>query len=170
MMNEVLARLMWLWNLWPPFVGAGIRLGGIRSDLMGLEVRLKARPWTRNPMGTQFGGSIFAMTDPFFVGIFRLHLGRDIVVWDKAASIRFKRPSRAELRAVFEITPSQLDEVREQLNVRDRLDWTTAIEVVDARGTLVAIVDKTIAFRRNRAVRTVDSAHVGPPYPGGTPK
>lgn len=156
MTRTAISRLMWLWNLWPPFFGAGIRLGAIRRDLMGLEVRLKSRAWTRNPMGTQFGGSIFAMTDPFFVGIFRLHLGRDIAIWDKAASIRFKRASRAELRAVFEVTPSQLEAIRQHLATNDRFDWTTAIEVTETTGALVAVVDKTIAFRRKRSAPRPD--------------
>lgn len=158
MMRKILPWLMWLWNFWPPFFGAGVRLTAIRSDLLGLEVRLKSRAWTRNPMGTQFGGSIFAMTDPFFVAIFRLHLGHEIAVWDKAASIRFKHPSRAELRAVFVITPGQLAEVRQQLAERDHVDWTATIDVTDAQGTLVATVDKTIALRRKRPSGAASSA------------
>jgi acyl-coenzyme A thioesterase PaaI-like protein len=151
MVRKLLPYLFWLWNFWPPFFGAGVRLASIRGDLLGLEVRLKSRAWTRNPMGTQFGGSIFAMTDPFFVAIFRLHLGRDIAVWDKAANIRFKHASNAELRAVFQVTPAQLDEIRQQLATRDHLDWTATIEVTDAQGTIVATVDKTIALRRKRS-------------------
>jgi hypothetical protein len=116
-MKKLLPLLMLLWNFWRPFLGAGIRIGTIRNDLMGLTVRLKSRPWTRNPMGTQFGGSIFAMTDPFFVAIFRLHQGRDVQVWDKAASIRFKHASHTELRAIFEVTQKQLAQVCARLGV-----------------------------------------------------
>jgi acyl-coenzyme A thioesterase PaaI-like protein len=151
-MRHCIRWLLWLWNFWPPFVGAGIRLTAIRRDLMGLEVNLKNRMWTRNPMGTQFGGAIFAMTDPFYVGIFRLHLDRDILVWDKAATIRFKSPSRAQLRAVFRITPEELIEVRKGMLVNDQLDWTKTVEITEASGKVVAVVDKTLAFRRKRVV------------------
>jgi acyl-coenzyme A thioesterase PaaI-like protein len=153
-MRRGIRWLFWLWNFWPPFFGAGIRLTAIRQDLMGLEVHLKNRLWTRNPMGTQFGGAIFAMTDPFYVGIFRLHLDRDILVWDKAANIRFKSPSRAQLRAVFQITPEELAKVRQEMLVKDQMDWTKTVEVTDTSGKVVAVVDKTLAFRRKREVAT----------------
>ncbi|MCU0956876.1 MAG: DUF4442 domain-containing protein [Hydrogenophaga sp.] len=144
----LLAWVVKLWNLWPPFFGAGIRLQVVRSNLLGLEVRLKGRPWTRNPMGTQFGGSIFAMTDPFYVGIFRLHLPREIQIWDKAATIRFRRASRGELRAVFRVTPEQLEEIQARLALENTVDWTATVNVLDLNGQLVAEVEKTLAFRR----------------------
>jgi hypothetical protein len=53
-------------NLWPPFVGAGIRVTRVSADSREIDVTLKLRLFNRNFFGTHFGGSLFAMTDPFF--------------------------------------------------------------------------------------------------------
>ena len=51
---------------------------------------MKLRFWNANDVGTHFGGSLFAMTDAF--------LGSDYVVWDKAASIGYRKPGRGTVR------------------------------------------------------------------------
>jgi len=53
-------------NLWPPFLGAGIRIQRIAPDMKAIDVEMKLRWWNANYVGTQFGGSLFAMTDPFY--------------------------------------------------------------------------------------------------------
>lgn len=53
-------------NFYPPFRGAGIRVKRIDGG-RGMEVTLKQRWWNRNFVGTHVGGSLYAMTDPFYV-------------------------------------------------------------------------------------------------------
>src|SRR5437868_13852984 len=88
-------------NLWPPFLGAGIRVKRIASDMKAIDVEMKLRWWNANYVGTHFGGSLFAMTDAFYMLMLMANLGRDYIVWDRAASIRYRKPGkRSEERRV----------------------------------------------------------------------
>ena len=76
-------------NLWPPFLFTGIHVTRITPDYRQIDVELRLRPWNRNYVGTHFGGSLFAMTDPFWMlGLLHI-LGRDYYVWDRAGAIDF---------------------------------------------------------------------------------
>jgi acyl-coenzyme A thioesterase PaaI-like protein len=73
-------------NLWPPFLFTGIHVTRITPDYRQIDVELRLRPWNRNYVGTHFGGSLFAMTDPFWMlGLLHI-LGRDYYVWDRACA------------------------------------------------------------------------------------
>src|SRR6185312_12769568 len=93
-----------LGNIWAPYLGAGIEIKEMSNDMRRITVRLKKRWYNANYVGTQFGGSIYAMTDPFFMLILIENLGRDYIVWDKAANIRFRKPGKTDLYAKFEVT------------------------------------------------------------------
>ena len=82
-------------NFWPPFLGAGIRVKHISPDMKFIEVQMKLRWWNANYVGTHFGGSLFAMTDAFYMLMLMANLGRDYIVWDKTASIRYRKPGGA---------------------------------------------------------------------------
>ncbi len=76
-------------------------------------------PWglswyNRNYVGTQFGGSLYSMVDPFYMLMLMENLGRDYIVWDKAASIDFISPGKGPVYAEFFIDEALLDEVRRQ--------------------------------------------------------
>src|SRR5271168_3206280 len=98
-------------NLWPPFLGAGIRVKHIALDMKTVEVEMRLNFWNANYVGTHFGGSLFAMTDPFYMLMLMANLGRDYVVWDKAAIIRNRKPGRGTVRAEFRLSDSQIDDV-----------------------------------------------------------
>ncbi len=81
-------------NFWPPFLGMGIRIVRIATDMKAVDVEMKLRWWNANYVGTHFGGSLFAMTDPFYMLMLMANLGRDYIVWDKTASIRYRKPGK----------------------------------------------------------------------------
>ena len=109
------ARLLrFAMNLYPPFLGAGIRVRHIAGDFREVRVRMGLNRLNRNYVGTQFGGSLYAMTDPFFMLMLMENLGRDYVVWDKAANIEFVSPGKGPVHAHFSIDQKLLDEVRER--------------------------------------------------------
>ena len=81
-----------LLSFYPPFLGAGIRVSKVSEDLQTIEVRMKLRWWNRNVVGTHSGGSLYAMCDPFYMLILLEKMGKEYMIWDKAASIRFKIP------------------------------------------------------------------------------
>ena len=139
-------------NLWPPFLGMGIRVQHIAPDMKSIDVEMKLRWWNANYVGTQFGGSLFAMTDPFYMLMLMANLGRDYIVWDKAASIRYRKPGRGTVRAEFRLSDAQIDGIREQLKTLPKYEPVFKVEVKDALGTVIAEVEKLLHVRKKEAL------------------
>ncbi|MFT3735553.1 MAG: DUF4442 domain-containing protein [Rhodocyclaceae bacterium] len=137
-----------LMNAWPPFVGAGIRVEHIGTDFRDARVRMHQRLLNTNIFGTHFGGSLFAMTDPFFALLILRNLGRDYVVWDSAAHIDFKLPARGTVHATFCIDDAILNDIRSRTDGGDKYEPVFQTDILDTRGDVVATVSKTIYIRR----------------------
>ena len=135
-------------NLWPPFLFAGIHVSEISSDWRRIRVELRMRPWNRNYVRTHFGGSLFAMTDPFRMLPVLKCLGPDYFVWDKAAEIEFVKPGRGTMHATFELEDAVLDELRAAAAGGEKvLRWFDA-DVIDEQGDVVARTRKQLYVRR----------------------
>ncbi|GAC1358979.1 MAG: hotdog fold domain-containing protein [Acidobacteriaceae bacterium] len=137
-------KLLRLMNLWPPLLGAGIRVVRMDAEMREIDVEMRMRRWNRNYVGAHFGGSLFAMTDPFYMMMVMENLGRGFVVWDKAASIRFRRPGKGTMRAEFRLTEERLQEIRSALARDGRVDTRFAVEVRDGGGVVVAEVERVL--------------------------
>lgn len=140
-------------NLWPPFLGAGIRIVHIAPDMKSVDAEMKLRWWNANYVGTHFGGSLFAMCDPFYMLMLMANLGGDYIVWDKAASIRYRKPGRGTVRAEFRLTDAAIDDVREKLKALPKYEPMFRVEVKDEQGTVIAEVEKVLHVRRKDAVQ-----------------
>ena len=135
-------------NLWPPFLFSGVHVAAIGSDWRSARVELRMRPWNRNYVGTHFGGSLFAMTDPFWMLLVKESLGRDYYVWDQAGTIEFLKPGRGTVHAAFELEEAALDAIRAATaDGAKYLHWFDT-EVIDAAGEVVARVRKQVYARR----------------------
>ncbi len=139
-----------LMNLWPPFRGMGVKVREIAPDFRRATVELRMRLLNRNYVGTHFGGSMFAMADPFHMVLMMHVLGSDYVVWDKAGSIRFLKPGRGTLTAEFEITQAMVDEARARTAAGEKFEPTYSVDLKDPQGTVVATVEKTLHIRRKK--------------------
>jgi len=141
-------------NLWPPFLGTGIRVKRIAPDMKAIDVEMKLRWWNANYVGTHFGGSLFALTDAFYMLMLMANLGRDYIVWDKAASIRYRKPGKGTVRAEFRLSDAQLDDIRDKLKTLPKYEPTFQVEVKDESGEVVAAVEKLIHVRKKEAEST----------------
>lgn len=134
-------------NLWPPFLFSGIHVTSIGKDWRSARVELRMRPWNRNYVGTHFGGSLFAMTDPFWMLLVKESIGRDHYVWDRAAEIEFLKPGRGTVHASFELDDATLDTIRAATaGGAKHLHWFET-DVFDAAGDVVAKVRKQVYAR-----------------------
>lgn len=88
------------------------------------------------------------MVDPFYMLMLIENLGRDYIVWDKAASIRFRRPGRGRVTAQFRLLQEQVDEIKKALESVEQMERTFRVEVKDDSGTVIAEVEKLLYFRR----------------------
>lgn len=137
-----------LLRIYPPLCGAGIRIRRLSDDLRSIDVELKLRWWNANYVGTHYGGSLYSMTDPFYMVMLIENLGPGYVVWDKAASIRFRKPGKGTVRAEFRLTQEQIDGLRRRLETEEKIEPSFAVDVRDERGEVVASVEKIIYIRR----------------------
>ena len=140
-----------MFNLWPPLMGAGIRIKRIQLDWREVDVEMKLRRWNANYVGTHYGGSLYSMTDPFYMVMFIEILGPDYIVWDKSAMIRFRKPGRGTVYAQFRITEQQVDEIREALKREEKIDREFGVDVKSGDGEIIAEVKKVLQFRKKRA-------------------
>jgi acyl-coenzyme A thioesterase PaaI-like protein len=129
-------------NLFPPYAGAGIRVK--RLDTAHYRVRLVLGFFNRNIFGTHFGGSLYAMCDPFFALCLVEKLGSGWIVWDKAASIRFRKPGRGTVTAEFAVADERVEEIRRIATERGRAEPVFTVEVLDGDGEVVAEVEKVV--------------------------
>jgi hypothetical protein len=139
-------------NFWPPFLGAGIRVSRIAPDMKAIDVEMKLRFWNANYVGTQFGGSLFAMTDAFYMLMLMANLGRDYIVWDKAATIRYRKPGKGIVRAEFRLSDSQIEDIREKLKTLPKYEPVFSVEVKDEAGVVIAEVEKVLHVRKKQTV------------------
>lgn len=113
-----------------------------------MRLRLKLRFWNRNYVGTQFGGSLFAMTDPIYMVMLLKALGKDYIVWDKAASIRYLKPGKTDVMAEFRLTDEMLNYIRLKLQTQEKMDWEVSVPVRDGNGQTIAEVQRVIYIKR----------------------
>jgi hypothetical protein len=142
---QIPLRLM---NLYPPLLGAGIRVKEVSPAHDRVVVEMKLTWWNANFARTHFGGSLYMMIDPFYVLMLKHQLGPGFVVWDREATIQFRAPGRSKVRAVFALTQDTVAGYRAELDAHGRLDVTLPIEIHDSSGTLIAEASKAIYVRR----------------------
>jgi hypothetical protein len=140
--------LRWKMKLFPAWRGTGATVTYIAADYRELRVKLPLSWRTRNYVGTIFGGSLYAAVDPWYMILLIHLLGRDYVVWDKAATIRFRKPGRTTLYATFRLDAAELEAIRAATTEGKPVDRVYTVDLMDAEGVVHASVEKVIYIRR----------------------
>jgi len=141
----------WSFYVFGCYRGTGGRLKYIAEDWSEVRLEIPLSWRTRNYVGTIFGGSLYSAVDPIYMLMLIRRLGPEFVVWDKAASIQFKKPGRETLRARFTVGDDELAAIRSALESQRSVDRTYVIELMDTSGTICATVEKIIYIRRSEA-------------------
>lgn len=140
-------------NSWPPFWGAGIKIDSISTDFRQVRMRLKLRWWNKNANRTQYGGSIFSLTDPVYSLMLMGVLGEQYYVWDKQASINFIKPGNSDLFAEFMITDEQLNSILKMTATGEKCFPEFIIHVKNAKGDVVSEVQRKLYVRKKPKYR-----------------
>lgn len=149
MKESLKTRLMrWGFNFFPVYRRTGASITYIAGDWREVHIKLPLNWKTKNYVGSIFGGSMYGAVDPIYMVMLIKLLGPEYIVWDKAASIKFKQPGRSTLRAIFKIEEAELDYIRETLKAQNKLDRTYQIELIDQDGIVCAVVEKIIHFKK----------------------
>lgn len=142
----------WKFNLFPAYRGSGARVLYISEDYRKIRVKIPLSWRTRNYVGTIYGGSMYAGIDPIYMLMLIKTLGKNYIVWDKAANIRFKRPGKETLFADFLIREEELNEIKLLLETQKSVDRIYTVELKDKNGKIHCVIEKTlyIANKKDR--------------------
>ena len=138
-------------NLWPPFLFSGIRIVRVADDWRRLDAELRLRWWNRNALGTMFGGSLFALMDPFYPLLMQHHLGRGYNIWTKSAVVEFLSPGRSVARATFLLNGEIVEEIRAATEGGGKCEPQFLAVVSDPEGKVIARANLTFHIRRVRS-------------------
>ena len=143
------SRAKWALNYaWPAWWFTGIKVSHISDDYRSINVKMKLRFYNANYVGTQFGGNLFAMTDPFYMLMLLHNLGPDYIVWDKAGSIEFVSPGRGTVNTTFSLSQDTINAIKDETKTKQSITQSFIINVTDDRQKLVARVKKNVYVRR----------------------
>jgi len=144
-------RTRWLrfaFNFYPCYRRTGARLVYIARDLSEVWVKLPLNWKTRGYWGTTFGGSMYGAIDPVLLVMLMRRLGPGYQVWDKAATIDFKKPGRGALYARFRVDDAEVEELRRLLAGQGKIERNYTVELTDRDGTVHARCTKTLHLRQ----------------------
>lgn len=139
-----------LMRFWPPFMGAGISVKSFSPDYTHIVVQMKSRFWNKNYVGTHFGGSLYAMTDPFYMLMILSIIGKGYIVWDKSASIRYRKPATGTVFATFAISKEQIEQYRLALKTEKKIEPEFLVQIKDKDGDLIAELTKVIHISKKK--------------------
>lgn len=145
-MNRHLLKIVL--NLWPPFIGTGIWIKEITPDYSYIRVEMKLRPWNKNYVGSHFGGSLYAMTDPFYMLMLLHLLGKGYIVWDKSANIKFLKPGKETVYAEFHLPKKQIEEIKQITDNQHKYEPVFNILIKNKKGEVIAEVEKELYIRK----------------------
>ena len=148
--SAVMRRLI---NCWPPFFFTGIKITILDQDFCYCKIVLKSRPWTKNINRTQYGGSMFSMTDPIYPLMLMGVLGNQYYVWDRQAEINFLQPGKGKLTAEFYLTEDRLQQIIQATADGDKYFPQFRIDVKDQEGNIVCEVLRTVYVRKKTQYR-----------------
>jgi hypothetical protein len=150
-MKPMLFKL--LLNLYPPYWGTGIVVKKISRNYKEIIVEMNLRWYNRNYVHTHFGGSLYSMTDPFFMLMLLQILGKDYIVWDKAAHIEFIKPGRGRLTARFIIEEEEIRNVLKNTADGQKYLPEFSVDIKDEADETVAKVTKILYVRKKDSKR-----------------
>jgi hypothetical protein len=138
----------WGFYFFACYRGTGGRPTFIAPDWSELRLEIPLSWRTRNYVGTIFGGSLYGSVDPIYMIMLIHRLGPEFIVWDKGATIQFKKPGRETLRARFLVSDEELAAIRSALESQRSVDRTYIVHLVDSAGGVCATVEKILYIRR----------------------
>lgn len=140
-----------LLNFYPPYIGAGVKVTYIADNWSELHVSMSLRWFNRNAVGTHFGGSLYSMIDPHLMLLLMQLLGKDYLVWDKAAEIEFIQASKNKISSVIKVSASVIKDIKQQTNNGEKYLPEFIVEIKDDKNNLIARVKKILYIRKKQS-------------------
>lgn len=146
-------------NTYAPYLGAGIKIEHINFDQGLCVVTMPLTTLNKNIVGTQFGGSLYSMTDPFYMLMLMHQLGSSYVVWDKSSHIEFVAPGHSKVTARMKISSSEVATIQELAKDGDAVFREYVTDIVDEQQKVIATVTKTLYIRLRKYSSSKDQSN-----------
>lgn len=143
-------RFKWMLNLYPPYIGAGIKVKQISSDWKQMIICMKLRWYNRNAVGSHFGGSLYSMIDPHLMLMLMQLLGRNYIIWDKSAEIEYISAARTQVTAKINLFDADIEKILKRTESGDKYLPSFEIAITDENNQLVARVKKTLYIKKKK--------------------
>lgn len=140
--------MRYIFSIYPPFLGAGIKVKLPQKDFSEFDVSMKLTFLNRNYVGVHYGGSLYSLCDPFFMLILMHKLGREYIVWDKSASIDFLRPGESKVFAKFRIEDTEVERIKKEVELNGKYEPEFEIFVTDTKNKNIAKVYKKLWVKK----------------------
>lgn len=145
---------MRLLNWYVPLLFAGVRVEQVDDDFRYARAALHARWFNRNYVGTHFGGTLYSMTDPFFMIMVMENLGSDYLVWDRRGEVEYLKPGRGKIVVELRVAEADLQTIRDATAVGEKYEHWFSCELKDPSGEVIARVRKQVYVRLKQRNRT----------------
>ena len=134
-------------NFWPPLLLTGIKVTSISKDFSKISVKMSLRFYNKNYVGVHFGGSLYAMTDPFYMIMVMKALGPNYYVWDYAAEIDFIKPGKGAVYCDFSLSEGDVHDI--EINTADGEKYIKdfLVSIIDDENKIIAKVKKKIYIK-----------------------
>ncbi|TYA74066.1 DUF4442 domain-containing protein [Seonamhaeicola marinus] len=116
----------------------------VSEDLHFVKIKIPISFKNRNYVGSIFGGSLFSATDPLYMIQLLNILGDEYVVWDKAATIKYKRPAKQDVFAEFIFSKEEIELIKNDVAEKNEIDIIKKLNIVSNDGTVISELEKTI--------------------------
>ncbi len=131
-------------NLSPMYRRTTARVIDITDDMKAVKIKVPLSYKNKNYVGAIFGGSMFAATDPIYMIQLMQILGEEYVVWDKAATIHYKRPAKEHLFCEFIFTNDELEAIKKQVKETHEMTIEKTTYLKNSSEQIFAEVIKTL--------------------------
>jgi len=131
-------------NLSPMYRRTTARVVEISDDLKEVTIKVPLSYKNKNYVGAIFGGSMFAATDPIYMIQLMQILGEDYVVWDKSATINYKRPAKQNIYCDFKFTDQEIETIKKRVQNEHEITIEKVTFLKNTENTVFAEVIKIL--------------------------
>jgi len=131
-------------NWSPMYRRTTARVIDVSKNLHYVKIRIPINWKNRNYAGSIFGGSMLSATDPIYMIQLIQILGDNFVVWDKTASIKYKRPAKETIYGEFIFSDGEIQTIKQQLLKQNELEITKTMTLENNKKIVFAEITKTI--------------------------
>jgi hypothetical protein len=140
-------------NWWSPLFFAGIQITYLSDDFMHCRARLRNWFNTKNTHGSQFGGSLFALTDPIYPIMLGCLYGDKYYVWDKSAHIEFIQPAMGEVYLDCRLSHADRASIEAATANGEKHFPVFTVRIFNARNETIAVATRTLYIRLKKEYR-----------------